>query len=127
MLLALALTACGSGGRTPACGAYDALAAAIREVEAARPAAAGGDTAAVERRVAAAERLIRVGRGRADGAAANARTGAAVRAMLEAANYLEFITGQYRSTARLDFSLTQFASRELRRAAAGAGGAPLNC
>ena len=47
--------------------------------------------------------------------------------MLEAANYLEYMTGQFRSSGNIDFSLTQFASRELTRAASGAGGAPLNC
>jgi hypothetical protein len=33
----------------------------------------------------------------------------------------------FRATGTVDFSLTQFASRELNRAASGAGGAPLNC
>ncbi len=47
--------------------------------------------------------------------------------MLEAANYLEFIVDDYRSSGVVDFTITQFASRELTRALGGAGGAPLNC
>ena len=52
---------------------------------------------------------------------------AAARAMIEAATYLGFIVGDFRASGTVDFALTQFASRELNRAASGAGGTPLNC
>lgn len=73
------------------------------------------------------DRLIRVGRARLAGVEPRSSTGSAVRGMLEAANYLEFMVGDYRSAGAVDFSITQFASRELTRAVSGAGGAPLNC
>jgi hypothetical protein len=73
------------------------------------------------------ERSVRLARGRLAGADADPNTGRAARAMLEAANYLDFMVGDFRATGKVDFSLTQFASRELNRAASGAGGMPLNC
>lgn len=72
-------------------------------------------------------RLVGVGRIRLAGAEAGSSTGSAARVMLEAANYLDFMVGDFRATRKVDFSLTQFASRELTRAVSGAGGAPLNC
>ncbi|MDO8485011.1 MAG: hypothetical protein Q7S35_08695 [Candidatus Limnocylindrales bacterium] len=73
------------------------------------------------------ERLVRAARASLSGVDSNSSSGAAARAMLEAANYLEFMVGDFRATGKVDFALTQFASRELNRAASGAGGAPLNC
>ncbi len=73
------------------------------------------------------DRLLGVARGDLAGADADPNTAAAARAMLEAANYLEFMVGDFRATGKVDFAMTQFASRELNRAGSGAGGAPLNC
>jgi len=73
------------------------------------------------------ERLLRLARSNLSAAESDPSTGAAARGMLEAANYLDFMVGDYRASGRVDFAMTQFASRELDRAASGAGGAPLNC
>lgn len=73
------------------------------------------------------ERYVRLARARFVGADADPKTGGAARALLEAANYLDFMVGDFRETGRVDFSLSQFASRELNRASSGAGGTPLNC
>ena len=126
-LLIVGLAACGGGVRSPSCTGYDALVDALRAVASAEAADASGDPEAVERAMDDVARFVRLARGRLAGADADPNSGAAARAMLEAANYLEFIVGDFRATGRVDFSLTQFASRELNRAVAGAGGAPLNC
>jgi len=106
---------------------YDSLVDALRAVAAAESADASDDTEALGRAIDDVERSIRLARSRLAGADADPNTWAAARAMLEAANYLEFMVGDFRATGKIDFSLTSFASRELNRAASGAGGAPLNC
>lgn len=121
------MSACGGGERSAACSGYDSLVNALRAVAAAESAVARADDAALDRAMADVERYIRQARGRLSSAEADPNTATAARAMLEAANYLEFMAGDYRTTGKVDFSLTQFASRELNRAASGAGGAPLNC
>ncbi len=126
-LVLVGIGAYGAGQRSPECSAFDALRDAVRAVDAARNATAASGPAAVERQMDEVDRLIRVGRARLAGVEASSNTGAAARAMLEAANYLEFMVGDYRSSGTVDFALTQFASRELNRAVSGAGGAPLNC
>jgi hypothetical protein len=126
-LLVVGLVACGGGARSPSCMGYDSLMGALRAVAAAESADASDDSEALGRAMDDVERSIRHARSRLAGADADPNTGAAARAMLEAANYLEFMVGDFRATGRADFSLTQFASRELNRAASGAGGAPLNC
>lgn len=127
LLVIVGLAACGGGTRSPACAAQDALRAALRAVESAKTADASGDQAAVGQRMDEAERLVRAARTSLRAADPNSSTGAADRAMLEAANYLEFMVGDFRASGTVDFTLAQFASRELNRAASGAGGAPLNC
>jgi len=127
LVLILGLAACGGGPPSPVCAAEDALRGALRAVDAARTAEASGDGGAVGRSMDEVARLLRVARGNLTGAETNAATGAAARAMIEAANYLEFMVGDFRATGRVDFTLTQFAARELDRAVAGAGGAPINC
>jgi len=126
-LLLVGLAACGGGARSLSCTGYDALVDALRAVASAEAADASGDTEAVERAMDDVSRFVRLARGRLAGADADSNSGAAARALLEAANYLEFMVGDFRATGSVDFSLTQFASRELNRAASGAGGAPLNC
>lgn len=125
--LALASAACGSGERSPVCAAQDALRSALRAVESAQSANRSGDEAGVQRQMDDVARLVRVARSNLAGVEADPGTGSAARGMLEAANYLDFMVGDYGSSGVVDFTLTQFASRELNRAAAGAGGAPLNC
>ena len=126
-LLVVGLVACGGGARSPSCMGYDSFMGALCAVAAAESADASDDSEALGRAMDDVERSIRHARSRLAGADADPNTGAAARAMLEAANYLEFMVGDFRATGRADFSLTQFASRELNRAASGAGGAPLNC
>jgi hypothetical protein len=127
VVLIAGLAACGGGERTPVCAAQDALRSALRAVESAQAADGSGDGTAVGRQMDEVDRLLRVARSNLSGADANPKTAAAARAMLEAANYLEFMVGDFRATGTVDFAMTQFASRELNRAASGAGGAPLGC
>lgn len=126
-LLLVGLAACGGGARSAPCTGYDSLVDALRSVALAKSADASGDGEAVELAMDDVELFVRVARVRLADADADPNTGAAARAMVEAANYLGFMVGDYRETAKVDFSLTQFASRELNRAASGAGGTPLNC
>lgn len=126
-MVTAALAACGSGARSPACNGYDALIDALRAVELAKSADASDDSAEVGRQMEQVDRFVGVARRRLAGAEADPNTGSAARAMLEAANYLSFMVGDFRATGAVDYSMTQFASRELNRASAGAGGAPLNC
>lgn len=127
MLVVAVGAGCGGGPRTGVCAAYDSLRDALRAVDAAQSAAGSGDTAAVGRDMDEVERLLRLARSNLSAAESDPSTGAAARGMLEAANYLDFMVGDYRASGRVDFAMTQFASRELDRAASGAGGAPLNC
>lgn len=128
-LALLALAACGGGAgeRRPVCAAEDTLRGALRAVAAAQAADRAGDGVGVDRQMTEVERLLRVARADLVGAVSNPDVGAAARGMLEAANYLEFMVGDYRAAGRVDFAMTQFASRELNRAVSGGGGAPLNC
>lgn len=128
-LALLALAACGGGPteRRPVCSAQDTLRGALRAVAAAQAAERAGDRAGVERQLTEVERLLRVARADLAGAASDPDVGAAERGLLEAANYLDFMVGDYRASGRVDFAMTQFASRELNRAVSGGGGAPLNC
>ena len=126
-LLLVGVANCGGGTRSPSCSGYDALVDALRAVASAKSADASGNDEAVVGAMDDVERYVRLARGRLAGAEADPNAEATARAMLEAANYLEFMVGDFRETGRVDFSLTQFASRELNRASSGAGGAPLNC
>ncbi|MEK6720059.1 MAG: hypothetical protein AABZ33_05235 [Chloroflexota bacterium] len=121
------LAACGGGTRSPICTANDSLRAALRAVDAARSADSSGDSAAVDREMNEVERLLGVARGNLAGATADPDTAAAARAMLEAANYLQFMVDDSRASGTVDFPIAQFAAREVNRAGSGAGGAPLNC
>ena len=127
LLVIVGLAACGGGARSPACAAHDALRTALRAIESAKSADASGDQVALGQRMDEVERLIGAARTSLSGVDPSSSTGAADRAMLETANYLEFMVGDFRASGTVDFTLTQFASRELNRAASGAGGAPLNC
>lgn len=126
-IFVVGVTSCSGGARSPSCAGYDALVDALRAVALAESAVGSGDDKALEEAMDDVERYVRLARGRLSGADADPTRGASARALLEAANYLDFMVGDFRARGRADFSLTQFASRELNRAAAGAGGAPLNC
>ncbi len=121
------LAACGGGAQRPICSAQDALRAAVRTVDAMRSTDGAGSSEELDRQMDEVERLLRVARSNLAGGDLDPNTGAAARAMLEAANYLQFIVDDSRATGTVDFALTQFAARELNRAGAGAGGVPLNC
>lgn len=127
MMVVVTMAGCGGGARSPACTGYDALVDALRAIEAARISDASHDADGVDRAMDDVARSVRLARGRLAGADSDPNTGRAARAMLEAANYLDFMVGDFHATGNVDFSLTQFASRELNRAASGAGGTPLNC
>lgn len=96
-------------------------------VDAARAAERSGDMAAVDQELAEIARLLSVARGNLAGPAVDPQTASAARAMLEAANYLQFIVDDARSSGAVDYPIAQFAARELSRAGSGAGGAPTNC
>lgn len=121
------MTACGSGERKPICAAEDTLRSALQTVELARAADQSADAAAVRRHMDDVDRLLRIARAQLAASESDPKVGAAARGMLEAAGYLEFMVGDYRSSGVVDFALTQFAFREINRAVAGGGGAPLNC
>ncbi len=125
-LVIAGLAGCGGGTRSGVCSAHDALRDALRAVESAHAAARSGDGVAVARQMAEVDRLLRVARSKLSGADPE-RSGPAARAMLEAANYLDFMVGDFRTSGRVDFPIAQFASRELNRAVSGAGGPPLSC
>jgi hypothetical protein len=127
VLVIAGLAACGEGARSPSCTGYDALVDALRAVASAKAADTSGDREAVDQAMDDVERFVRLAKGRLAGADTDPNSGTATRTMIEAANYLEFMVADFRATGRVDFSLTQFASRELNRAVSGAGGAPLNC
>lgn len=123
----VALPGCGSGVRSEICSARAELRSALGAVESAMNAQTSGDAAEVDRRMGEVGPLVRTARGRLASADTAQSNGQAARAMLEAANYLDFMVGDFRESGKVDVSLAQFASRELNRASAGAGGAPLNC
>ncbi len=126
--LAASAAACGEERqRPPICAAQEQLRAAVREVGDARTAEAAGDTGAVASHMAEVERLVANARGNAGAASSDADTASAASALLEAANYLQFIVDDARAAGQVDWALAQFASREINRAATGAGGPPPNC
>lgn len=121
-LTLLAAVGCAGGDDDPRCLARQALRDAVRAVEQAEIAENAGDDGAVGAQIDEAERLIRSARGHLSPAA----TTSIERGMLEAAEYLDFVVGSYRSSGAVDGSLATFASRELNRAPAP-GERPLGC
>ncbi len=126
-LVVVGLLARGEGTRRPVCVAQDALRGALQAVDAARAAERSGDKAAVDQELAEIARLLSVARVNLAAPAVDPQTASAARAMLEAANYLQFIVDDARSSGAVDYPIAQFAARELDRAGSGAGGAPTNC
>lgn len=121
--LAMATTlGCGGARDEPRCTARQALRDAVAAVGTAERAEGDGDAAAVEQAVRQAERLVATARRNLS----RSSTRSVDRAMLEAAEYLTFIVGDYRTSGSVDGTLAQFASRELNRAP-DPGEPPLSC
>jgi hypothetical protein len=127
-LAIVVLAACGgTDDQRAICGAVAALRGALAEVAAARESDRNGDAAGVAQRMANVQRLLRVVRADLVAATSGPSTDA-VRGLSEAANYIDFMIGDYRQTGSVDYALTQFAEREVNRAAAGGGAStPINC
>ena len=119
-VLLAGLVACGGPASDVRCAALASLRSAVRAVELAEAAERAGDGATVRRRVDELTRLI----GRARTSLAGGTDGH-TRRLLEAANYLEFIAGEFGRTGFVDGTLAQFASRELNRSVPGQP--PLPC
>ena len=113
---------CGGGGGDPRCVARQALRDAVRAVDQAESAERSGDSEKMTQQIADAERLIAIARRNL----ASSSTTSVERGMLEAAEYLDFVVGDFRSSGAVDGTLTQFATRELNRAPAP-GEEFLNC
>ena len=113
---------CGSARDEPRCTARQALRDAVRAVATADRAEAAGDAPAVADAVGEAEQLIATARRNLS----RSSTRSVDRRMLEAAEYLAFIVGQYRVNGGVDGTLARFATRELNRAP-DPGEAPLSC
>ena len=126
-LLLVGLVACGDPSADPRCAAQRALRDAIRAVELAESAERSGDPAAVRSQIDEASALVRLARASLGGADPSTDTDGPGRRLLEAANYLEFIAGDFAATGKVDGTLAQFASREVNAAGSTAGGPPLNC
>ncbi len=120
--IVISIAGCAGTERSSLCGAYTTLRDAVGVMN-----DAAGEDDELGPRIEEVDALIRSARRQLSGEGANPSTAPAARAMVEASNYLEFMVGQYREEGAVDFSLTQFASRELTRALSGAGGRPLNC
>jgi hypothetical protein len=120
--IAISIAGCAGTERSSLCGAYNTLRDAVGVLN-----DAAGEDGELGPRIDEVDASIRSARRQLSGEGANPSTAPAARAMVEASNYLEFMVGQYRDEGAVDFSLTQFASRELTRALSGAGGRPLNC
>ena len=113
---------CGGGNSDPRCVAKQALRDAVQAVAGADAAEAAGDVELVRQQIGEVERLVGVARRHLS----TSSTSSIDRGMLEAAEYLDFIVGDFRALGAVDGALAQFASRELNRAPAP-GEAPLGC
>lgn len=116
------LVGCGSGDRDPRCIAKQALRDAVRAVGQAELAEGARDEAGVRQHIGDVERLVGVARRNLSSSSPSSVD----RSMLEAAEYLDFIVGDFRASGAVDGALAQFASRELNRGLFP-GEAPLNC
>lgn len=102
---------CGGGSSDPRCVAKQALRDAVRAVALAETAETAGDEEEVRRQIGEVERLVGVARRNLS----TSSTSSIDRGMLEAAEYLDFIVGDFRASGAVDGALAQFASRELNR------------
>lgn len=122
MVALAAIVACGGGTSDPRCVAKQALRDAVQAVARAETAETAGEVEEVRRQIGEVERLVGVARRNV----LRSSTSSIDRGMLEAAEYLEFIVGDFRASGVVDAALAQFASRELNRAPTP-GEAPLGC
>jgi hypothetical protein len=126
VLAAVALVGCTAREPDPRCAARDDLRRAVRSVNLAASAHAVDDAGAVQGHLADAGRFLRSARAMLASLDPAVRAGATGRRLDEAANYLGFIVAD--ATGAPDFSLAQFAARELNRAAPGlSADAPFTC
>ena len=116
----LVTVGCGGGSDDPRCVARDALREAIRAVDQAESAELAGDEERVRQQIAQVERLVGIARRNLS----SGTTNSVERGMLEAAEYLDFIAGEYTESGAVDATLAQFAMRELNRAPAPGEAAP---
>lgn len=117
----VATLGCGGGRDDPRCVAREALREAVRAVGSAESAENAGDEGRVRQQIAQVEHLIGIARRNLS----SATTNSVERGMLESAEYLDFIVGEYRESGTVDATLAQFASRELNRAPAPGEAAPI--
>lgn len=94
------------------CVARDALRAAVRAIGQADAAEGAGDAGRVKALVEEAERLVATARRNLS----TSTTNSVERGLLEAAEYLDFIVGDYRASGAVDGTLADFAARDLDRA-----------
>ena len=120
--IVLATAACGSRPEDPRCLARDVLRDAVSAVRRAETAESAGDAATAAREMDEVARLVAAGRARLrNSSVAETPMG---RRILEAAEYLDFIVRDFRSSGLVDGPIAQFASRELNRAPAPGEQAP---
>ena len=122
LLTVILVTTVGCGGGDPRCVARQALRDSVRAVDQAESAERSGNAEKITQQIAEAERLIAIARRNLS----SSSTTSVERGMLEAAEYLDFVVGDFRSSGAVDATLTQFATRELNRAPAP-GEEFLNC
>lgn len=125
VVVALLLSGCQQASDDPRCLARGELLRAAALIERAEAAERAGDGAAVRQAIEGAADLLSTARTRLR-AADTEGTDGAVRRMIEAANYLGFVTAAFSETGAVDGTLVQFAVRELDRQAAG-DAVPMNC
>lgn len=111
---------CGGDDEDPRCVARQALRDAVRAVGQAESAESAGNAERVRELMGEIERLVRDARRNMS----SSTTNSVERGMLEAAEYLDFIVGDYRASGAVDGALAQFASRELNRAPTPGEAAP---
>ena len=123
-LLAFAVVTIGCGARDsePLCVARQALRDAVSVVGHADAAESAGDMERVRELMDEVDRLV----GTARRNLSSSTTNSVERGMIEAAEYLDFIVGDYRASGAVDGAIAQFASRELDRPPAPGESAP-NC
>ena len=115
LVIAIASASCGPSADDPICGARQALQDAVASVDRADAAERAGDAASTRAAIDEAARLIGLARTRLRAAPGET---AMERRLLEAAEYLDFVVGEFRTTGMVDGSISQFASREINRAPA---------
>ena len=113
---------CAAGDHEPVCIARDALRDAVRAVGQADAAENAGDAGRVKDLVDEIERLVVTARRNLS----SSTTNSVERGLLEAAEYLDYIVGDYRASGTVDGTLADFAARDVDRAPSPGESVP-NC